>query len=102
MTRTPVHRAWLVAAFAVVTIVLLLAAPKATPEQASSDARRAQSGYLDAGDEHTCAILADRSVRCWGKGRAGRRGYGKGTRVLSPEASADAALSRRCRPLTML
>lgn len=99
MTRTPVHRAWLVAAFAVVTIVMLLAAPKATPEQASSDARRAQSGYLDAGDEHTCAILADRSVRCWGKGLAGRLGYGGENDVLSPGAAGPVPTGRGARAI---
>ena len=92
MTRTPVHRAWLVAALAAVAALMLLAAPKATPEQASSDARRAQAGYLDAGDEHTCAILADRSVRCWGKGLAGRLGYGNEGNVLSPGAAGPVPL----------
>lgn len=27
------------------------------------------------GDFHTCALLADRTVRCWGDGRDGRLGY---------------------------
>ncbi len=31
---------------------------------------------ISAGDEHTCAVLEDRSARCWGKGRHGRLGYG--------------------------
>ena len=77
---------------AVVALLMLLAAPKATPEQASSDVRRAQAGYLDAGDEHTCAILADRSVRCWGKGLAGRLGYGSEFDVLTAGAAGPVNL----------
>ena len=72
---------------AVVALLMLFAAPEATPEQASSDVRRAQAGYLDAGDEHTCAILADRSIRCWGKGLAGRLGYGNEDNVLTAGAA---------------
>ena len=57
MITTPAPRAWLAAVFlAVACFVLLTAAPKAVSEQASSNARSAQAGYLDAGDEHTCAV----------------------------------------------
>ena len=77
---------------AVVAAFMLIAAPKATPEQASSDVRRAQAGYLDAGDEHTCAILADRTVRCWGKGLAGRLGYGNEDNVLTAGAAGPVNL----------
>ncbi|MCA1683785.1 MAG: hypothetical protein LC708_01455, partial [Actinobacteria bacterium] len=31
---------------------------------------------ISAGDQHTCAILDDHSVRCWGLGASGRLGYG--------------------------
>jgi uncharacterized repeat protein (TIGR01451 family) len=82
VTKKTAHTGWLVRALAA-TALLLLAAPMASAEQASSDLRRAQSGYLDAGDEHTCAILADRSTRCWGRGLAGRLGYGSEDNVLS-------------------
>ena len=84
MITTPAPRAWQgVLLAAVACFVLLIAAPGAVSEQASSGARPAQAGYLDAGDEHSCAILADRSVRCWGKGLAGRLGYGNEQNVLS-------------------
>ena len=29
---------------------------------------------LAAGDEHTCAILQDSSLKCWGRGFTGQRG----------------------------
>ena len=31
---------------------------------------------ISAGDRHTCAVLTDRTVRCWGQGTSGRLGYG--------------------------
>ncbi len=92
MSKTPAHRAWLVAVLAAATVFMLLAAPKATAEQASSELRRAQAGYLDAGDEHTCAILTDRTVRCWGKGLAGRLGYGNEDNVLTAGAGGPVNL----------
>ncbi len=65
---------------------------RASAEQASSGARSAQAGYIDAGEEHTCAVLADRSVRCWGKGVAGRLGYGSDANVLAPAAAGPVNL----------
>ncbi len=36
---------------------------------------------ISAGDAHTCAILEDGSVRCWGFGANGRLGYGNTSNV---------------------
>jgi len=71
-----VHRARVALAFVIVACCALLIVTSAQAEQASSVAPRINAGYLDAGDKHTCAILADRSVRCWGIGGEGRLGYG--------------------------
>ena len=84
MIPAPTMRAWRASLLAAVAcFMLLVAASAAHAEQASSAARATQGGYLDAGDEHTCALLADRSLRCWGKGLAGRLGYGNEANVLS-------------------
>ena len=92
MTRNLAQWARLLTTLALVAVVALLATPHARSEQASSDTRRAQSGYLDAGEEHTCALLADRSVRCWGKGVAGRLGYGNESAILSAGAGGPVNL----------
>jgi Regulator of chromosome condensation (RCC1) repeat len=36
---------------------------------------------IDAGDDHTCALLEGGSVRCWGEGTLGRLGYGNTIKV---------------------
>ena len=70
------HGARVAVALVIVVCCSLLILTSAQAEQASSVAPRIHAGYLDAGDKHTCAILADRSVRCWGIGAEGRLGYG--------------------------
>src|SRR5215467_10807704 len=93
MIPAPAPRAWRAALLAAVAcFVMLVAASAATAEQASSVSRSTQGGYLDAGDEHTCAVLADRSLRCWGKGLAGRLGYGNEANVLSAGSAAPVSL----------
>ena len=37
------------------------------------------TGRLSAGVDHTCAILKDKSLKCWGRGDDGRLGYGDTT-----------------------
>lgn len=92
VTRPILRWAWL-AAFGVVLVGLLSPLVSiVSAEQASSGVRSAQGGYIDAGEEHTCAILADRSVRCWGKGVAGRLGYGNDGNVLAPAAAGPVNL----------
>lgn len=76
MTVEPVHRTRVALALAIAALCVLLLVSSAQAEQASSGADRTAAGFVDAGDKHTCAILADRSVHCWGIGGDGRLGYG--------------------------
>jgi len=39
---------------------------------------------ISAGDHHSCALLDDGTVRCWGYGRNGRLGYGNQVDVSDP------------------
>ena len=79
--------AWLATACALVAVLALIAPSRADSEAASSVPRPVQAGYLDAGIQHSCAILADRTLRCWGKGLAGRLGYGSDANILSAAAA---------------
>src|SRR5262245_42140792 len=48
-----------------VAVGLWTAGP-ARGEQAGSAVRSLQAGLLEAGEAHTCAVLDDGRVRCWG------------------------------------
>ena len=50
--------------------------------------RRARA--ISAGDAHTCALLDDGSVRCWGMGSNGRLGYANTNDVGDDETPASA------------
>src|SRR5688572_9033396 len=43
------------------------------------------------GSKHTCAVIADRSLRCWGDNDVGQLGVGAVQRVLVPTSVADVA-----------
>src|SRR4030095_7692789 len=45
---------------------------------------------LAAGEVHTCALLEDASVRCWGDGFSGELGYGNTETIGDDESSASA------------
>ncbi len=47
---------------------------------------------ISAGGDHTCAILADDSLRCWGENDRGQLGYGGHTDVLVPAAAGPVPL----------
>ena len=44
---------------------------------------------VTGGDKHTCAVLDDGSVRCWGDGSNGRLGYGNSTTIGDNETPAS-------------
>jgi len=45
---------------------------------------------IAAGKKHTCAVLDDGAVRCWGYGEGGRLGYGNEENIGDDEAPATA------------
>ncbi len=47
-------------------------------------------GQIAAGDEHSCALLASGTVRCWGIGGSGRLGYGNVNNIGDNETPASA------------
>ncbi len=58
---------------------------------------------ITAGAFHTCAILDDDSVRCWGLGSNGQLGYGATSAVLNPAlvaAPVDLGDARTARAIT--
>ena len=58
-------------------------APPATPVDLGAG-RTAKA--VSCGDYHTCAILDDDSLKCWGSGYGGQLGYGDSTDRYSPTA----------------
>jgi len=53
---------------------------------------------ISAGDSHTCALLDDGSVRCWGFGADGRLGYGNTDNVGDDDAPGSAGPVNLARP----
>ena len=58
------------------TTVKYLLAANQFPDQPGQTGGTTDIAQLRAGDAHTCALLNDGSVRCWGLGSLGRLGYG--------------------------
>ncbi|MBU6336175.1 MAG: hypothetical protein KGS47_17430, partial [Chloroflexi bacterium] len=85
VTRRRWHTAWLLLALG------LLASLAATPGHAIVPAQEiapasVQVTQLAAGFAHTCALLADGTVRCWGANGDGQIGDGTTTDRLTPVA----------------
>ena len=71
--------------------------PGPRPPNIGDDETPAQSGppiafgggrtalAISAGGDHTCALLDDRSVRCWGLNERGQLGYGNKLNVAEPD-----------------
>ncbi len=49
--------------------------PSTTPDKVGPVIVGGRAVSISAGDAHTCAVLGDGSVRCWGYGADGRLGY---------------------------
>ena len=55
--------------------VVALAIPAIASAELASDPTSAAAGGIDAGRNHTCAVLSDGKVRCWGHSLEGALGY---------------------------
>ncbi|MDQ4130687.1 MAG: RCC1 domain-containing protein, partial [Actinomycetota bacterium] len=60
----------------------------ASAEQASQPESTA-AAELDAGRDHSCAVLTGGTVRCWGHGAHGQLGYGNTRTIGDDEAPAS-------------
>ena len=81
------------AVFAALTmfVPLLTLSSRSTGEQASSSVLSVDASRMDIGAEHSCAVLYDDSVRCWGEGDSGRLGYANTTDIGDDEIPASTA-----------
>ena len=61
-------------------------APEATAVVNLGSGRTAKA--ISAASSHTCAILDDDTLKCWGRGAFGMLGYGDETSRTAPEATA--------------
>ena len=70
------RRSWLIGlGMLLVGLVILAGGKQADADQSESLTRSFQAGTLAAGNAHTCALLDNGAVRCWGDGGSGRLGY---------------------------
>ncbi|HEX9230691.1 MAG TPA: RCC1 domain-containing protein, partial [Jatrophihabitantaceae bacterium] len=77
------RRGWMLAAVAVVLVgAAVVALVVAWPGRRAAATARAIS--IAAGLSHTCAILDDHTVRCWGTNLGGELGDGTRTDRLTP------------------
>jgi alpha-tubulin suppressor-like RCC1 family protein len=89
-----VTRLWRIGiAIAVATVVAWCGV--ALAEQAGSASRSLQAGWIDAGHDHSCAVLADGSAACWGSDVLGQLGNGPAITDSQPTASPVALPSGR-------
>ncbi len=75
-------------------LILMLAVVSAVPGAATADQSSQPSsvaaGHITAGEYHSCAVLADGTVRCWGYGGDGALGYGNPATIGDDETPASA------------
>lgn len=61
-----------------------------TPASAGDAAVGGMVTQVTAGSSHTCALLTDGNIRCWGSGLQGRLGYGSTAHVGEASPPSDA------------
>ena len=71
------------------TSAVITAGPAGSVADQASQPTSPAAGQLDAGRNHTCAVLAGGNVRCWGYGGEGELGYGSTDSVGDDETPAS-------------
>jgi uncharacterized repeat protein (TIGR01451 family) len=83
----------IVMAFAALSACAFLATATARADTAESTLRPANFGLIATSADHTCAILTDGGVRCWGNGGFGELGYDSKTSIGGGAANGYALMS---------
>jgi len=81
-------RGWILRRLSLV-LAVASAVPAAATAGQSSEPSSVAAGHITAGEYHSCARLADGSVRCWGYGGGGALGYGNTNTIGDGETPAS-------------
>ncbi len=81
-------RGWILRRLSLV-LAVASAVPAAATAGQSSQPSSVAAGHITAGKYHSCARLADGSVRCWGYGGGGALGYGNTNTIGDGETPAS-------------
>jgi alpha-tubulin suppressor-like RCC1 family protein len=65
--------------------------PETTPDKMTPVVLGGPAKAISAGEGHTCALMVDGNVRCWGSPACGRLGYGNGATIGDDETPASVA-----------
>ncbi len=74
---------------ALLLFVLAITCPAVSPAEQAAQPTVPAAGRLDTGGLHTCAVLADATVRCWGYGADGQLGYGNADTIGDDETPSS-------------
>ena len=86
-----VGRVWLLVVLLGSAVPTVLAAGPADAEAAGSATRQVAAASLDAGDGHTCVVVATGAVRCWGADAAGQLGHDSAVNIGDGTVSIKSA-----------
>jgi alpha-tubulin suppressor-like RCC1 family protein len=91
MTRRGIGKVFLSMACLVLVTVVGSAAPARADTNEGSPSARPFGAALSAGDYHSCAVVSDGTVHCWGDNRYGQLGDGTFTKRATPVVVNDLA-----------
>ena len=74
----------------VLLVTFAITVPAGAPAEQAAQPSAVEAGRLDAGQNHTCAVLESGRVRCWGYGQNGQLGYAD-TRTIGDDEVPSSA-----------